>query len=110
MRARSAAMAFSLGSQFMFNTMVGMVRAGARGRRARPALSVAGGPSNSRAVDCASRSIHCSRQGFPILRHTLGTQKVFGIFASVCFVAWLFILKFVPETMGTSLEQAGEAR
>merc|ERR550514_1324670 len=47
MRARSAAMAFSLGSQFMFNTMVGM--------------------------------------GFPILRHTLGTQKVFGIFASVCF-------------------------
>ena len=44
------------------------------------------------------------------MRHTLGTQKVFGIFASVCFVAWLFILKFVPETKGTSLEQAGEAR
>ena len=48
-------------------------------------------------------------QGFPILRHLLGTQVVFAGFAVVCAVAWLFILKFVPETKGTSLEQAGRA-
>ena len=46
--------------------------------------------------------------GFPILRHRFGTQAVFGFFASVCFVAWAFVHRFVPETSGKSLEQISD--
>uniref|UniRef100_A0A7S0J4Y5 Major facilitator superfamily (MFS) profile domain-containing protein n=1 Tax=Calcidiscus leptoporus TaxID=127549 RepID=A0A7S0J4Y5_9EUKA len=67
MRAKSAAMAASLGAQFFFNTCVGM--------------------------------------GFPILRHKIGAQAVFTGFGAVCFVAWLFVNRFVFETKGASLEQ-----
>lgn len=42
---------------------------------------------------------------FPILRYRLGTSAVFGGFSTVCFAAWLFVRRFVPETKGVSLEQ-----
>ena len=68
--------------------------------------------TRSSRVDTRARATAHARvsspQGFPILRHALGTQKVFAGFALVCLAAWFFILKFVPETKGTSLEQAGQ--
>lgn len=46
--------------------------------------------------------------GFPILRHRFGTQAVFSLFAAVCFVATVFVNKFVPETAGKSLEDLAD--
>lgn len=42
---------------------------------------------------------------FPILLGAIGTAMVFVIFAIIGVLAFLFVLKFVPETKGRSLEQ-----
>ncbi|MCA0971468.1 sugar porter family MFS transporter [Halobacillus litoralis] len=42
---------------------------------------------------------------FPILLGAIGTAMVFVIFAIIGVLAFLFVLKYVPETKGRSLEQ-----
>lgn len=42
---------------------------------------------------------------FPDLMHEFGGGGAFGIFALICLCAFLFILRFIPETKGKSLEQ-----
>ncbi|TGB02409.1 sugar porter family MFS transporter [Halobacillus salinus] len=42
---------------------------------------------------------------FPILLGAIGTAMVFVIFSVIGVLAFLFVLKFVPETKGRSLEQ-----
>jgi hypothetical protein len=41
---------------------------------------------------------------FPILNQNFGLQGVFGFFAVVTFVAWIFVFIYVPETKGQPLE------
>ena len=42
---------------------------------------------------------------FPLLNRTIGLTGAFWVFAGVCFAGFLFVLKFVPETKGKSLEE-----
>ncbi|MFP3443316.1 MFS transporter, partial [Pantoea sp. SIMBA_133] len=41
---------------------------------------------------------------FPVLLGALGTAWVFVIFAVIGVFAFLFVMKYVPETKGRSLE------
>lgn len=43
---------------------------------------------------------------FPVMTEKLGTSMIFFVYAGFCVVAFLFILRKVPETKGRSLEQA----
>jgi MFS family permease len=43
--------------------------------------------------------------GFPVLIEWLDAAQTFFLFSVVCFVYFLFLLKYVPETKGKSLEQ-----
>ena len=42
---------------------------------------------------------------FPILSDALSTEWVFLIFAVIGILAMLFVIKFLPETRGRSLEE-----
>jgi MFS family permease len=42
---------------------------------------------------------------FPIMRETIGTAKTFWVYAAFLFVAFLILLRALPETKGKSLEQ-----
>lgn len=42
---------------------------------------------------------------FPLLNKTTGAYGTFWIYAGICLAGFLFILKFLPETKGKSLEQ-----
>jgi len=42
---------------------------------------------------------------FLSLVHALGVSGIFGIYAILCVVSFVFILKMVPETRGKTLEQ-----
>jgi SP family arabinose:H+ symporter-like MFS transporter len=43
--------------------------------------------------------------GFPILIEWLDAAQTFFLFSAICFIYFLFLLKYVPETKGKSLEQ-----
>ena len=43
--------------------------------------------------------------GFPILKDTLGMAGTFWVYAFICFVGFIFVLRQVPETKGQTLEQ-----
>jgi sugar porter (SP) family MFS transporter len=45
---------------------------------------------------------------FPILNHRLGAAGTFWIYAVICFVGFVFIWRFIPETKGKTLEQIEE--
>jgi SP family xylose:H+ symportor-like MFS transporter len=42
---------------------------------------------------------------FPLLNSAIGLTGTFWVFAGVCFAGFLFVLRFVPETKGKSLEE-----
>jgi MFS family permease len=42
---------------------------------------------------------------FPILAEKIGTFGPFYLYAAICFLAFLFVLKEVRETKGQTLEQ-----
>jgi len=42
---------------------------------------------------------------FPLLNGALGTAKTFWLYAAICFAGFAFVLFWVPETKGKSLEQ-----
>lgn len=42
---------------------------------------------------------------FPILNSSLGTHGTFWLYAVICFLGFLFILKKLPETKGKTLEE-----
>lgn len=42
---------------------------------------------------------------FPILNAALGTHGTFWLYAGICFLGFLFILKKLPETRGKTLEE-----
>ena len=42
---------------------------------------------------------------FPILNNALGAHGTFWLFAAICFLGFLFILKKLPETKGKTLEE-----
>jgi len=42
---------------------------------------------------------------FPILNSALGAHGTFWVYAGICFVGFLFILKKLPETKGKTLEE-----
>lgn len=42
---------------------------------------------------------------FPFLNKALGTSGTFGVYATICFIGFFYILKKLPETKGKSLEQ-----
>lgn len=42
---------------------------------------------------------------FPFLNVQLGTSGVFFVYSSICFLGFVFVYRFVPETKGKSLEQ-----
>ncbi|MDF0262470.1 MFS transporter, partial [Staphylococcus pseudintermedius] len=44
-------------------------------------------------------------QFFPVLTDVLQVQQVFLIFAVIGIIAMIFVIKFLPETRGRSLEQ-----
>ena len=44
-------------------------------------------------------------QVFPIMNRHLGAAGSFWIFGVICLAGFLYILKFLPETRGKSLEQ-----
>ena len=67
--ARSAGVAASTGSQWIFNALVAAA--------------------------------------FPVAVHSFGMRPALGFFAAVCVAAWLFVLRFVPETRGVPLEELG---
>lgn len=45
---------------------------------------------------------------FPFLNKGLGTGGTFGLYAVICFLGFMFVLKRIPETKGKSLEQLEE--
>jgi len=45
---------------------------------------------------------------FPVLNNALGTHGTFWLFAGICFLGFLFILKKLPETKGKTLEEVEE--
>lgn len=40
----------------------------------------------------------------PVMLNSVGLSGVFGIYAFVCFIAWVFVFLKVPETKGMPLE------
>lgn len=42
---------------------------------------------------------------FPILNNALGAHGTFWVYAGICFLGFLFILKKLPETKGKTLEE-----
>ncbi|GAA3330477.1 hypothetical protein GCM10020331_083200 [Ectobacillus funiculus] len=42
---------------------------------------------------------------FPVLLESLGSSVLFLVYAVIGIAAFLFVLKFVPETKGKSLEE-----
>lgn len=40
----------------------------------------------------------------PVLLNSVGLGDVFGMYAIVCFIAWIFVFLKVPETKGMPLE------
>ncbi len=42
---------------------------------------------------------------FPVLNESLGAHGTFWLFAGICFLGFLFILKRLPETKGKTLEE-----
>jgi predicted MFS family arabinose efflux permease len=42
---------------------------------------------------------------FPVLNEALGTHGTFWLYAGICFLGFLFILKYLPETKGKTLEE-----
>ena len=42
---------------------------------------------------------------FPFLNAQLGTSGALFVYASICFLGFVFVYRFVPETRGKSLEQ-----
>lgn len=68
----------------------------------RPTLPFAAAP--------AAGMVVCAGQAFPVLRHQFGTQVVFGGFAAMCGLCWLYVNRFVPETRGASLEDLTEGK
>jgi len=46
---------------------------------------------------------------FPLLNRSIGTSGTFLVYGSICFLGALFILFFVPETKGRSLEEIEDA-
>jgi len=45
---------------------------------------------------------------FPLIAEKLGLQGVFGLFAAVSIVSWIFVFLKVPETKGFPLEVISE--
>ncbi len=45
---------------------------------------------------------------FPILQKSIGDAYTFWLYAGICLAGWLFVLFFVPETKGKSLEELEE--
>jgi len=45
---------------------------------------------------------------FPVLNEVLGTHGTFWLFAGICFLGFLFILRKLPETKGRTLEEVEE--
>ncbi|HDS08493.1 MAG TPA: MFS transporter, partial [Bacteroides sp.] len=45
---------------------------------------------------------------FPALNKALGTHGTFWLFAGICFLGFLFILRKLPETKGRTLEEVEE--
>ncbi|MEA4937592.1 MAG: sugar porter family MFS transporter [Paludibacter sp.] len=41
---------------------------------------------------------------FPFLNSGLGTGGTFGLYAGICFAGFIFVLRYIPETKGKSLE------
>jgi SP family sugar porter-like MFS transporter len=41
---------------------------------------------------------------FPFLNSGLGTGGTFGLYAGICLAGFLFVLRYIPETKGKSLE------
>ncbi|KAF9603342.1 hypothetical protein IFM89_035012 [Coptis chinensis] len=44
----------------------------------------------------------------PVMLNTIGLAGVFGIYAVVCFISWIFVFLKVPETKGMPLEVISE--
>ena len=42
---------------------------------------------------------------FPLLNATLGPSGTFWLYAAICVMGFLFILRKLPETKGKTLEQ-----
>jgi MFS family permease len=42
---------------------------------------------------------------FPLLNRTLGAAGTFWVYAGICLIGFLFIVKNLPETKGKSLEE-----
>jgi len=42
---------------------------------------------------------------FPILQNSIGDAYTFWLYAAICLAGWLFVVVFVPETKGKSLEE-----
>lgn len=40
----------------------------------------------------------------PVMLNSIGLAGVFGIYAAVCFISWIFVFLKVPETKGMPLE------
>lgn len=40
----------------------------------------------------------------PVMLNSVGLGGVFGLYAAVCFIAWVFVFLKVPETKGMPLE------
>ncbi len=45
---------------------------------------------------------------FPILQENIGESYTFWLYAGICLIGLLFIIRFVPETKGKSLEELEE--
>ncbi len=45
---------------------------------------------------------------FPILQENIGESYTFWLYAGICLLGWLFIIRYVPETKGKSLEELEE--
>src|SRR5271163_844618 len=46
---------------------------------------------------------------FPLLNSSLGTARTFWIYAAVCAVGFLFVLRYLPETKQKTLEEIQQA-
>jgi len=46
---------------------------------------------------------------FPLLNKSLGTSGAFSVYAGICFAGAAFVVLFVPETKGRSLEKLEES-
>jgi MFS family permease len=42
---------------------------------------------------------------FPLLNQALGPAGTFWLYAAICLLGFAFVLLYVPETMGKTLEQ-----